>query len=423
MSCQCKICGLIFKNNIPNAFHLSKMHNLSIQEYYDKFYKKENEGVCLNCGKNTHFKRFIDGYYKFCSYKCAGNYKETIDKRKNTNIERYGVEAPLQNKDIFNKAKETIIKKYNVENISQNKEIKEKKIKTTMEHYGVINPFNIDRVKEHCREKAKIKGKLKKFYFKKYCSYYKTGTIIDFNDGLITIHCNNCNNTSTMSQHLFFVRLKRKHEPCLICNKLTAPVSYKEKELYSIISENYNGLIIRNNRKIIPPQELDFYLPEINLAIEFNGTYWHADKRFYKADDMLIHGSAQYIWSRDKNKQIECNKRGIRLISIAEYDFDIDKENVIKLLLKEIKNMDNNWQQISLLEAKFFTQSGKFKAIQEIDPFAMEEQRFVSKEDVGIRFKFKMVMSDPAKYFIYPVVDGKPATVEEFKEAAGITEI
>lgn len=85
--------------------------------------------------------------------------------------------------------------------------------------------------------------------------------------------------------------------------------------------------------------------------------------------------------------------------------------------------MDNNWQQISLLEAKFFTQSGKFKLIQEIDPFAMEEQRFVSKEDVGIRFKFKMVMSDPAKYFIYPVVDGKPASVEEFKKAAGITEI
>ena len=85
--------------------------------------------------------------------------------------------------------------------------------------------------------------------------------------------------------------------------------------------------------------------------------------------------------------------------------------------------MDNNWQQISLLEAKFFTQSGKFKQIQEIDPFAMEEQKFVSKENVSIRFKFKMVMSDPAKYFIYPVVDGKPASVEKFKEAAGITEI
>lgn len=85
--------------------------------------------------------------------------------------------------------------------------------------------------------------------------------------------------------------------------------------------------------------------------------------------------------------------------------------------------MDNNWQQISLLEAKFFTQSGKFQAIQEIDPFAMEEQKFVLKENNNIRFKFKMVMSDPAKYYIYPIVDGKSATVKEFKEKAGITEI
>lgn len=85
--------------------------------------------------------------------------------------------------------------------------------------------------------------------------------------------------------------------------------------------------------------------------------------------------------------------------------------------------MDNNWQQISLLEAKFFTQSGKFLSIQEIDPFAMEEQKFVLKENNNIRFKFKMVMSDPAKYYIYPIVDGKSATVKEFKEKAGITEI
>ena len=85
--------------------------------------------------------------------------------------------------------------------------------------------------------------------------------------------------------------------------------------------------------------------------------------------------------------------------------------------------MDNNWQQISLLEAKFFTQSGKFQAVQEIDPFAMEEQKFFLKENNNIRFKFKMVMSDPAKYYIYPIVDGKSVTVKEFKEKAGITEI
>ena len=85
--------------------------------------------------------------------------------------------------------------------------------------------------------------------------------------------------------------------------------------------------------------------------------------------------------------------------------------------------MDKNWQQISLLEAKFFTQSGKFRVETEIDPFAMEEQKFILKENGNIRFKFKMVMSDPAKYYIYPIIDGKAATVDELKKSAGITEI
>lgn len=419
----CKICNKKFNSHIPSAFHLTKMHNMTIKDYYDKFYKKENEGICPVCGKSTKFIRFVEGYRVFCSSKCAANYLETIEKRKATNFKKMGVCFPLQNESIKNKTKNTILEKYGVENPSQIQDVKDKKIKTTLEHYGVINPFNIDSVKEKCRIKTKIKGKHKKFYFKKYSSLYKTGKIIDFNNGLITIKCNNCNNTSTMDQHLFFLRLKRGHNPCLNCNKLTHPISHKEEELYSIIKEQYHGIIKRNNRKIIPPQELDFYLPDINLAIEFNGTYWHADKRFYNATDKLVHGTAQYIWERDENKQIECNKRGIRLISIAEYDFDIDKENIIKLLLKEIKNMDNNWQQISLLEAKFFTQSGKFQAVQEIDPFAMEEQKFLLKENNNIRFKFKMVMSDPAKYYIYPIVDGNPVTVEKLKEVAGITEI
>jgi very-short-patch-repair endonuclease len=35
--------------------------------------------------------------------------------------------------------------------------------------------------------------------------------------------------------------------------------------------------ITRNSRVIIPPYELDFYIKELKLAIEFNGDYWHSD--------------------------------------------------------------------------------------------------------------------------------------------------
>lgn len=55
-------------------------------------------------------------------------------------------------------------------------------------------------------------------------------------------------------------------------------VSKGEKEIVNYIKSIYNGIVLENDKKIIHPYELDIYLPEINIAIEFNGTYWHSSK-------------------------------------------------------------------------------------------------------------------------------------------------
>ena len=34
-----------------------------------------------------------------------------------------------------------------------------------------------------------------------------------------------------------------------------------------------------------------------------------------------------------------------------------------------------------------------------------------------IEFKYKMVYSDPVKFYIWPRIDGKDVTIEEFKNA------
>lgn len=84
----------------------------------------------------------------------------------------------------------------------------------------------------------------------------------------------------------------------------------------------------------------------------------------------------------------------------------------------------DNWQEVTLLEAKYFTQSGKFRCKEDLDPFAMEVQHFVFPgSEKKIEFNFKLRNSDPVKYYIYPMIDGKPVTIKELKEATGITEI
>jgi endogenous inhibitor of DNA gyrase (YacG/DUF329 family) len=67
---KCEICGKEFKNCKSLARHL-RTHKITSKEYYDKFLKKEDEGICPICGKETSFKNIREGYCKFCSKKCA----------------------------------------------------------------------------------------------------------------------------------------------------------------------------------------------------------------------------------------------------------------------------------------------------------------------------------------------------------------
>jgi G:T-mismatch repair DNA endonuclease (very short patch repair protein) len=73
-----------------------------------------------------------------------------------------------------------------------------------------------------------------------------------------------------------------------------------------------NGINYTNNdRSVISPYELDFYLPDYNLAIEINGLYWHSSR--LKSNDYHF------------NKWNMCKKLGIDLYSIFEDDFTVNE--------------------------------------------------------------------------------------------------
>jgi len=95
----------------------------------------------------------------------------TIDKTKNTNLEKFGVEYSMQNKDIQQKSKDTCLEKYGVEYSSQNKDIKDKirekhinktdlelleiqnkRKQTTIDKYGVEHHMFNEDVKHKIKE-------------------------------------------------------------------------------------------------------------------------------------------------------------------------------------------------------------------------------------------------------------------------------
>jgi hypothetical protein len=96
--------------------------------------------------------------------------------------------------------------------------------------------------------------------------------------------------------------------------------SSNELQLRQFIESIYNGKISYNDRSIIG-QELDIYIPEKNLAFEFNGVYWHSD--IYK--DKHYH----------QNKTIACTRKGIQLIHIFEHEWmNVEKRILIEEMIK-----------------------------------------------------------------------------------------
>lgn len=77
--------------------------------------------------------------------------------------------------------------------------------------------------------------------------------------------------------------------------------------------------IVRNQRTIVKPLELDIYLPEKSIAIEFNGIYWHSD-RFGKGPE------DHYL------KWKQCQDKGVQLITVWEDDWR-NKKSIIQTML------------------------------------------------------------------------------------------
>lgn len=93
--------------------------------------------------------------------------------------------------------------------------------------------------------------------------------------------------------------------------------SYDEREVGNYI-ESKGIHIERHNKYILNGQELDIYIPDKRMAIEFNGSYWHS----------TIHKDKYY----HQNKTIACAKQGIQLIHIFEHEWKNNKDSIINYL-------------------------------------------------------------------------------------------
>jgi hypothetical protein len=111
---------------------------------------------------------------------------------------------------------------------------------------------------------------------------------------------------------------------CSKCSNLGT--SRPESNLKDFI--NSLGIQIEeNNRVILNGKELDIYIPSKNIAIEYDGLYWHDDN----------HVNNNY----HLNKTIECEDNSIQLIHVFEDEWR-DKQEIVKSRLMNILGLTSN---------------------------------------------------------------------------------
>lgn len=133
---------------------------------------------------------------------------------------------------------------------------------------------------------------------------------------------------------------------CPICNS-GRQTSFAEQAVYYYVKKAFPNAINHYKKIFTNGMELDIYIPDIKLGIEYDGVYWHKKAITYE---------------REKRKHDICRKNGIKLLRIREgkednrypaADYSIfmpDDEsgtnalnNVIRLVLAKIDPQSNYW--------------------------------------------------------------------------------
>lgn len=332
---RCKSCGKIFHDKNANALTgYGNLRYCSVKcQHADKEMQalmSEKLKAAMNSPETK--EKFRQTCLKKFGATSPLASKEIQEKIKKTNLEKFGVDNPLKNEEVRSKVKKTNLERYGAENPFAGEQVKEKIKETLMERYGVDHPAKIEEVKEKikktCLERygatshlslEEMQAKSLETKRRKYgthlegiveksqaTSFEKTGfdnvstangwkTIATWKDYIKPLFskeeyegntktyrwkCTKCGNEFEAHVHRTMHVPEFPYLPrCLKCYPYLSGFSKKEKEVLAYVKSIYHGKI-EENAKVLEPNEengwkkaheLDIWLPELKVGIEFNG--------------------------------------------------------------------------------------------------------------------------------------------------------
>lgn len=291
--CQYSDLGKKITKEIKIKSNLEKYgveHTSQLKEVTDKRTKSRADHVDKI---QQHVRESL--YKKYGAYDVM-HIPHILQKIKDTNLKKFGVEFPLQqlkkeNSEIYQKISQTCINKFGVDSLLKNKEIREKIKQTNIQKYGVDNPLKNKEIWKKSQDNRQISSKSK-------------------------------------LENNFLNYLKLKYESDDIITQ------YKSKEY---------------------PYYCDFYIKSINLYIEIQGHWTHNDHPFdiNNLNDQQImniwrtkslsdkyYKNALNTWTiKDVEKRNTAIQNNLNYLEIFG---KTDLNKYIDIFENYIKNMENN---------------------------------------------------------------------------------
>lgn len=364
-----------YKNEIINETSFLDNNSSLSQRIYHIINDIWEKPLCKNCNKEVNFITFTKGYSTYCNecgLKISGN-TDNSNKTKKTNTSNKINDILIINEFYSKNRCIELIKLYMSEthNWYSLKIIKNLKLLASINHYtNFISTNDISKISDFnfsekiycllngisnipiCPVCNKNKKKFINFEkgYQQTCSY-KCGVILGteltrqntetkvlknlkkYNCELLseyhynTSTCVKCNICGEIFTYNFPYGSGIYRNICPHCSLKIK--SKNEMKIFKFLSK-YNENIIHNYREYdngnsnpLSFSELDIYIPDKKLAIEFNGLYWHNEE---KGRDKQYH----------LHKTKLCEDKGIQLIHIFEDEWLTKKEIVKSVLLSKL---------------------------------------------------------------------------------------
>lgn len=319
------------------------------------------------CGRAGKCSAAKEAVIKKCTAAAKGwDKKAAAAKRKTTNLKKYGItntgqleksklarkavyDDPTKVKEILQKMQATNRERYGVDNPSQNPEIHKRQTNTMYERYGAANAIKIADFKNqmqqtnierygvpYASQNADIARKIG--LTKKQTMLEGTGRPHETQIHISNDAWNILHDKDKFTELLTLLGRTELAKMLGVCVNTISVYHYNfgldilknsESAVEIEITNWLTGLNISSHkdRTICEGKELDFYIPSYNLAIEYNGLFWHSEAR---GKDKNYH----------YNKMLQCNKNNIHLIHIFEDEW-IKNPNTCKSIIQQNLHLGN----------------------------------------------------------------------------------